>query len=80
MCRIVRTRAQVRAAATPCSKLQGGGYDTQYVASVPGTGVGVLLAVEVERGSDGWRYPDALVETPYRTLPPASEVADAGDR
>lgn len=43
-----------------------------FSATVPGTGVGVLLAVEVQTGAHGWRYPDVMRETPYRVLPPVA--------
>jgi hypothetical protein len=45
--------------------------DSGYVATVPGTGEGAMFAVEVGGAiEEGWRYPDVIEETPYRTLAP----------
>jgi hypothetical protein len=42
-----------------------------YQATIPGTGAGAMFAVEiVGPPGQGWRYPDVLTETPYRTLAP----------
>jgi len=39
-----------------------------FTATVPGDAA--LFAVEVIGAGAGWRYPDAIQETPYRLLPP----------
>jgi hypothetical protein len=42
-----------------------------YTATISGTGDGAMFAVEIGGAiGDGYRYPDVLEETPYRTLAP----------
>jgi hypothetical protein len=49
----------------------GGAPGTVWIATIPGTGVGTMVAVEVDGGpGQSFRYPDSRKDQPYRSIAP----------
>jgi hypothetical protein len=59
------------ASAHDWSRAPAAAQGNGYAATVQGTGKGAMFAIEVLGAlGEGWRYPDVLRETPYRTVAP----------
>jgi hypothetical protein len=57
--------------AVPATALAGAPAGTAWSATVPGTGAGMMAAVEIQAGQGrSFRYPDVRKETPYRAVAP----------
>ncbi len=46
------------------------GDDGGFAATISGGGAGGQFAAEIVSDVGGWRYPNAVIETPYVVLPP----------